>query len=134
MKVSLDTNVLLRLFLGDHPAQQKVALTAVKKAELVAIPTHALCEFVWVLTRSYKRSRTEAAASIRALFGIPNAVVDQPAISAGLAALFAGGDFADGVIAFEGRRLGGDTFITFDQEAADLLQASGESILLLPPR
>jgi predicted nucleic-acid-binding protein len=133
VKVSLDANILLRLFLGDHPAQQKVALRVVKEAELVAIPTHALCEFVWVLTRGYKRSRIEAAASIRALLGIPNAVVDQPAVSAGLAALIAGGDFADGIIALEGRRLGGDTFITFDREAADLLQASGKTVRLLPP-
>ena len=62
MKVALDTNILLRLFLGDHPAQQKAALAVVKEAELVAIPIHAICEFVWVLTRGYKRSRAEAGA------------------------------------------------------------------------
>lgn len=134
MKVALDTNILLRLFLGDHPAQQKAALATVKEAELVTIPVHALCEFVWVLTRAYKRSRAEAAAAIRALLGIPNAVADQPAVSAGLAMLDAGGDFADGIIAFEGKRLGGDVFVTFDQDAAGLLRACGESILLLPTR
>lgn len=134
MKVALDTNVLLRLFLGDHPVQQKTALAVVKEAELVTIPIHALCEFVWVLTRGYKRSHAEAATAIRTLLGIPNAAADQPAVSAGLAVLDAGGDFADGVIAFEGRRLGGDTFVTFDQEAADPLHAQGENILLLPPR
>jgi predicted nucleic-acid-binding protein len=131
VKVALDTNVLLRLFLGDYPAQQMTALAVVKEAELVAIPIHALCGFVWVLTRGYKRSHAEAAAAIRALLGIPNVVVDQPAISAGLAALNAGGDFADGIIAFEGRRLGGEVFVTFDRDASDLLQASGESTSLL---
>ena len=133
MKVALDTNILLRLFLGDHPAQQKAALAVVKEAELVAIPIHAICEFVWVLTRGYKRSRAEAGAAIRALLGIPNTVVDQPAISAGLATLEAGGDFADGVIALEGRRLGGNAFVTFDREAAELLQAQGGNVLLLVP-
>lgn len=133
MRVALDTNILLRLFLGDHPTQQRAALAAVKEAELVTIPIHALCEFVWVLTRGYRRSRAEAAAAIRALLGIANAVADQPAVSAGLAVLEAGGDFADGVIAFEGRRLGGDLFVTFDEDAAHLLEARGENILLLPP-
>ena len=33
--------------------------------------------------------------------------VDRPAVDAGLALFKAGGDFADGVIAFEGHRLGG---------------------------
>jgi hypothetical protein len=34
-------------------------------------------------------------------------LVDRPAVEAGLAVLASGGDFADGVIAFEGRRAGG---------------------------
>jgi predicted nucleic-acid-binding protein len=131
VKVALDTNILLRLFLGDHPDQQKAALAVVKEAELVSIPIHALCEFVWVLMRGYKKSRAEAAASIRALLSISNVVADQPAVSAGLAMLDADGDFADGVIAFEGRRMGGEVFVTFDRGASDLLQASGESTLLL---
>ena len=131
MKVALDPNILLRLFLGDDPAQQTAALAAVKEAELVTIPIHALCEFVWVLTRGYKRSRAEAAAAIRALLGMPNAVADQPAVAAGLAILDAGGDFADGVIAFEGRRLGAEMFMTFDRETAELLKSRGEGTLLL---
>ncbi len=33
-------------------------------------------------------------------------------------AVDAGGDFADGVIAYEGRWLGGETFVSFDRKAA----------------
>lgn len=47
--------------------------------------------------------------------------------------LDAGGDFADGVIAFEGRQMGGETFVTFDRRAAKLLEAGGNPITLLPP-
>jgi predicted nucleic-acid-binding protein len=43
----------------------------------------------------------------------------------------AGGDFADGVIAFEGRRLGGDVFLTFDRQAAKLIAAAGGAVELL---
>ena len=36
-----------------------------------------------------------------------------------------GGDFADGVIAFEGRSLGGEVFATFGRKAADLAGSAG---------
>ncbi|TIU36505.1 MAG: type II toxin-antitoxin system VapC family toxin, partial [Mesorhizobium sp.] len=49
MKVSLDTNVLLWLIVGDDEAQQQTAAETLERAELVAISVQALCEFVWVL-------------------------------------------------------------------------------------
>jgi predicted nucleic-acid-binding protein len=44
--------------------------------------------------------------------------------------LAAGGDFADGVIAFDGRRLGGDVFTSFDKKALELVAASGGAVYL----
>ena len=44
-----------------------------------------------------------------------NVVVNRPAAEAGLALLDAGGDFADGIIAYEGSRLGADIFVSFDK-------------------
>jgi predicted nucleic-acid-binding protein len=35
--------------------------------------------------------------------------------------LGAGGDFADGLIAYEGNWLGGETFVSFDKKAVTLL-------------
>ena len=46
---------------------------------------------------------------------------NRPAIEAGLAMLDAGGDFADGVIAYEGRWLGAETFVSFDKKAVEML-------------
>jgi len=46
----------------------------------------------------------------------------------------AGGDFADGVIAYEGRRLGDPVFVSFDRGAAELVAASGGDSLLLAPK
>ena len=60
-----------------------------------------------------------------------NVVVNQPAVDAGLAVLDAGGDFADGVIAFDGRWLGGETFVSFDRQAVTLLEAQGTPVRLL---
>lgn len=62
----------------------------------------SLCELVWVLRRKYGLPAVEVAAAIRALLAAGNVEVDRPAVAAGLAMLDAGGDFADGVIAYEG--------------------------------
>jgi len=57
--------------------------------------------------------------------------VDKPAVKAGITLAEAGGDFADGVIAFEGRRLGGTHLATFDREAARLISDEGFETMLL---
>jgi predicted nucleic-acid-binding protein len=128
MKVIADTNVLLRVIVGDDPVQARAATRTLEHAELVAVGVHALCELAWVLQRSYGVSRTDTVAAIRQLVGTRNVAVDRPAVEAGLAVLEAGGDFADGVIALEGRWLGGETFVSFDKRAVKLLKAQGLSV------
>ena len=60
-----------------------------------------------------------------------NVVVNRPAVEAGLPVLDAGGDFADGIIAYEGRWLGADTFVSFDKKAVKLIERQGASVRLL---
>src|ERR1039458_4105765 len=103
----------------------------VKAAELVAIPIPSLCEMVWVLSQGYKIPPRDIAEAIRRLTNSANVVVNRPAAEAGLALLEAGGDFADGVIAFEGNWLGADTFVSFDKKAVKLMEAQGGSARLL---
>jgi predicted nucleic-acid-binding protein len=55
------------------------------------------------------------------LLQVRQVVCHTPAVLADLALLEAGGDFADGAIAYEGELLGGPEFVTFDQQAAKLL-------------
>ena len=131
MKIVADTNVLLRVIVGDDARQSRAALAAMEQAELVAISLHALCELVWVLHRSYDVSRADIAAAVRHLVNTQNIVLDRPAVEAGLSVLEAGGNFADGVIAFEGQWLGSETFVSFDQKSVALLTAQGQSTLLL---
>jgi predicted nucleic-acid-binding protein len=54
-------------------------------------------------------------------------ITNRAAAEFGLSVLEAGGDFADGVIAFEGKWLGGETFVSFDRKAVALLRASGHA-------
>ncbi|TIW17966.1 MAG: type II toxin-antitoxin system VapC family toxin, partial [Mesorhizobium sp.] len=82
MKVSLDTNVLLRLVVGDDEAQQQTAAETLERAELVAISVQALCEFVWVLDRSYRVARPDISASIRRILDMRNVVANRPTIEA----------------------------------------------------
>lgn len=131
MKIVADTNVLLRAIVGDDARQSQAAIDAMEQAELVAVSLHALCELVWVLLRRYDVSCVDIAAAIRQLVNTRNVVLNRSAVEAGLAMLDAGGDFADGVIAFEGQWLGGETFISFDQQAVALLTASGHAARLL---
>jgi predicted nucleic-acid-binding protein len=125
MKVTPDTNVLVRVLVGDDAEQSKAAAAVLKKADVVAISISALCELAWVLSRGYKTSAENVAASIRHFINASNVVVNRPLAEAGLALLDAGGDFADGVIAHEGYWLGAETFVSFDKKAVKLIEASG---------
>jgi len=60
-----------------------------------------------------------------------NVVMNRPAIELGLSVLDAGGDFADGVIAYEGDWLGADEFVSFDSKAVSVLQSQGTRARLL---
>lgn len=131
MKITADTNVLLRLVLADNEAQSLAAVEAMEAASLVAVSVHSLCEMAWVLERLYIKSRPEIAAVIRGVIEAENVVANIPAVEAGLAILDSGGDFADGVIAFDGQWLGGETFVSFDKTAVKLLEGQGASTRLL---
>ena len=130
MKIAVDANVLLRAVVEDDPGQQSAAIDTLEGAELAAVSMQSVCEFAWVLERSYGVARSDIAASIRAVLGMRNLAVNRPAVEAGLCVLEAGGDFADGVIAYEGRWLGGETFVSFDRKAVRLLTAQGHAARL----
>ncbi|HEY0105477.1 MAG TPA: type II toxin-antitoxin system VapC family toxin [Rhizomicrobium sp.] len=125
MKIAADANLLIRVVVEDDPRQAKIAQAELQNADVVAIGISALCELAWVLTQRYHLPSASVAAAIRAFAASANVIVNRPAVDAGLAILDAGGDFADGVIAFEGRQLGGETFVSSDKQAVKLLRASG---------
>jgi predicted nucleic-acid-binding protein len=131
MKITADTNVLVRAITGDDRRQSKIAQAELANADVVALALPALCELVWVLLQGYKIPSAEVAEAIGRLINATNVVVNRPAAEAGLALLEAGGDFADGVIAYEGNWLGGEIFVSFDQKAVKLIEAQGEPARLL---
>jgi len=131
MRAAIDTNVLVRAVVRDDKAQAEIAAKCLRTSEIIAVALSALCELVWVLRRVYGFKAAEVADSIRALTAAENVETNRPAVEAGLAMLDAGGDFADGVIAYEGRWLGGETFVSFDRKAVEMLKAQGEAARVL---
>ena len=125
MKITADTNVLIRAAVQDDPHQARQAAKALREADLVAVPVPVLCEFVWVLRRGYKTNTSEISDAIHRLMNSANVVMNRPAIEAGVSVLDAGGDFADGVIAYEGDWLGAEEFVSFDAKAVSILQSQG---------
>lgn len=132
MKIIADTNVIIRTLIADHPAQSRAATQALREASSIAITLPTFCEIAWTLKRRYRATPVELRAAITSLLSDPKVVCDRDAVEAGLTMLDHGGDFADGVIAFEGRRLGGAVLATFDRKAAALIAAQGHAVDLLP--
>lgn len=130
MKISVDTNILLRAVLQDDAKQGRTASKILKDASLIAVSLPCLCELVWILRRGAKLTKEDVAVTIRDLLDAGNVVMNRPAVEAGLAILEAGGDFADGIIAYEGNWLGGETFISFDKQALELLTQQGQAARL----
>ncbi len=131
MKIAIDTNVLVRVLTQDDETQNRIANAAIDAADAVVLTPSMLCEAVWVLSRGYRADPADIAAVVRSVLASANAEFDRPAVEAGLSMLDAGGDFADGVIAHEGRMHGAESFLSFDRQAVCLLVAQGERAELL---
>jgi predicted nucleic acid-binding protein len=72
MKISADTNVLVRAVVGDDPAQSQAAIAALRGAEQIAVALPALCKFVWMLPRVCAFPGAEIIAAIQALMAAGN--------------------------------------------------------------
>jgi len=132
MNIVIDTNILIRFILADDENQYKSTLELFEKAESITIPTVVLCETAWVL-RNYKFDKKTIAKYIRAIALSDKIVVADDEVNAGLNLLESGGDFADGVIAYVGRKLSPNKmaiFASFDQTAVRLLNQNDYSAFI----
>lgn len=112
---ALDTNVILRVLLKDDPEQYEIAIRALETAERITVCSIVLCEVYWVLTQTIRMRRIEAVKLIREFIDEIGIDCDRDTFRAGAALALAGGDFADGVIAFEAARSGATCLFTFDR-------------------
>lgn len=117
--------------MNDHPQQHAAAKRVLSEADEVVLTLPALCEFAWVLRSVYQQPAAAIAESILALAFAPNVRAPIPTIEEGIAALEAGADFADGVIAYDGAWNGGGTFVSFDRKAVKALKVRGHDAQLI---
>jgi predicted nucleic-acid-binding protein len=131
MKAIVDSNILIRAAVRDNARQARIAATVLRDAEVIVVSLTCVCEFVSVLRSIYKIGREDVAVALRALLDAGNVEVNRPAVEAGMAVMNAGGEFADGVIAYEGKWLGGETFVSFDKNAFPVAVVLGNKAKLL---
>jgi predicted nucleic-acid-binding protein len=127
----VDTNVLVRFIVRDDEQQARIAERTLRRATAVVLTLPCLCELVWVLSRSYRFPRSEIARTLEVILQIPNIELQRSTVIHGVSVLRGGGDFADGVIAHEGRQLGAELFASFDRRAVRLVNAHGDRAELL---
>jgi predicted nucleic-acid-binding protein len=120
--IGVDTNVLIRLFINDEVEQHAkanafFAARSPENAAFVSLVT--TIEFVWVLTRSYKRPQDEALGLLKIVLSSRDAVVEmaEAVASAVQTALDTKGDYADVLIAQAGHRAGCSHSVSFDEPA-----------------
>jgi predicted nucleic-acid-binding protein len=126
--IAVDTNVLVRLLVGDDAVQldkaRRLFDLQVAKAGSVWISQTVLVELVWVLSRTYLRPRDDVLRALRALSS--NASVRMDGIDEVLTAieLYAHGkaDFADCLLAVRAQGHGAQRLYTFDRGMRHLPQ------------
>ena len=121
MSVSVDTNVIVRLLVGDD-AKQANKVRKLFESHDVLIVTTVILESEWVLRSAYGFDRQKITAAFARLFGLPQVSLGQPEmVHDALAGYREGMDFADAL--HMAGSAGADRFATFDQK---LIRKSGK--------
>jgi predicted nucleic-acid-binding protein len=130
--IALDTNVLVRLLVGDDPKQLMQAESLLRDAREKAIPCFisdpVLCELEWVLDSCYDASRTDILTALRDLLSQEEFVFeDRQTLVQALDSFQSGkAEFSDYLIGANGRSRGATATYTFDR---DLRHADGFVLL-----
>jgi len=108
--IAVDTNVVIRFLVDDHPAEGKRA-RRVFEDHRVLVPESVLLESEWVLRAVYGFSREEISAALRGLLRLPTVVVDERTLVMQVLDWFDEGfDFADALHYARGAGLEMKTF------------------------
>jgi predicted nucleic acid-binding protein len=76
--IALDTNVVVRLLVDDHPEQTRRARRLIEASPVVILPT-VLLESEWVLRGAYRLTAGVIAQSFRKLLGVPGVTAESAA-------------------------------------------------------
>lgn len=114
--LAIDTNVVVRLLVGDHPDQSARARELIDRDKVLA-PTTVVLESEWVLRGAYGLAKADVLAALRAFAGLPNVTLQEPGrVAAALKWADGGMDFADALHLAAAADC--EAFVTFDQKMA----------------
>lgn len=119
--IAADTNVLVRLLVGDDPAQAAKARALFDQAavseQTIWVSDTVLVEMVWTLSRAYGRERADIAAALHVLASHVTVTLESPeAVSAAIETFERGpADFADGLLCAKAALAGCSKVATFDR-------------------
>lgn len=119
--LALDTNVLVRVLVGDDAAQHDAAMARLKKmrkrGEAALVGPVVLAEAGWVLSSVYGFSRAQIVTALRGALATPPFVVLQRDVVIAALARYEKGpaDFADYLILEQARVEGCSALLTFDR-------------------
>jgi predicted nucleic-acid-binding protein len=121
--IGVDTNVLVRLFIVDDPAQSEAArrfFADRTAADPAFVSLVVLAEFVWLLDDTYGYAHAEIVGVLKDLLASPDFVLERPDFVADAASLAERKriDIADYLIARVATANGSRAVVTFDRKAA----------------
>ncbi len=117
--IGVDTNILVRAVLDDHPGESHLAKIFLKKTvneKKLFISSYAILEMAWIL-KVKKRSRHEIYESILDLLDSPGIVVGQREVIVSALEMYIKGkaDFGDYLILAEGECYDAPKLASFDK-------------------
>lgn len=119
--IAVDTNVLVRLLVGDDPSQAAKARQLFDRAAAqhttIWIGDTVLVELVWTLARAYGRDRADVATALRALCSNATVTLESASAVRDATDAFARGpaDFADCLLCAKAVAIGCTQVVTFDR-------------------
>jgi predicted nucleic-acid-binding protein len=120
----LDTNVLLRVLVGDDPEQTRrirAFLTALPPGERLFVNRIVVCELIWTLRRSFRLDREQIADVADRLLKSSLVVEDYDALGFALYLYrTSGADLADCLLGVTNGFAGCERTATFDRRASEL--------------
>lgn len=117
MTAFIDTNVLVRHFTGDPPAQAAQATRYLRQADDLLLPDLILAEVAYVLESFYEAPRAQIAETMRAVLAFPAIrVIDDELLLRAIEVYEAHRlDFADAYLVASAERTGVDEVVSFDR-------------------
>ncbi|HEY9013082.1 MAG TPA: type II toxin-antitoxin system VapC family toxin [Devosia sp.] len=126
--IGVDTNVLVRHFVGDDQVQAAIAtryLSERTESDPAFVSAAVICELVWVLKRFYGYADAKVHEALHSLFESSNIVIERMELLhlAIGAAHEANADISDAIIAALAADAGATKTVTFDKVAAKRIPA-----------